>query len=403
MSGDDGVRWVPVGELGEVRMGKQLSPSSLNSGRPHPYLRVANVLHGRIDFSDVKTMGFTSSELATYSLKPGDILLNEGQSLELVGRSAVYDGPEGEYCFQNTLVRFRVGPDVLPGYAQQIFTHWLANSVFAGIAKKTTSIAHLGADRFARLKFPLRPIAEQRRIVEALGSVADTERAVESTIAKLRSMREATLLSAIPLDGHSTKPGWTNVPLKEVVPSVQYGISEALDRDERGLPTLRMNNLRNGKPDVTELRYCPTPVREDLLLKGGDVLFNRTNSIDHVGKAGIWRGELPRATFASYLVRLHPDTKRLSPEYLVEWLRHPLTVQRVRAIATVAVQQVNVNPSRLRELTIALPIAPDRQHQIVSTLASMDDRINRELEALAKTRKLKRALADDLLSGKIRV
>jgi type I restriction enzyme S subunit len=103
------------------------------------------------------------------------------------------------------------------------------------------------------------------------------------------------------------------------------------------------------------------------------------------------------------LVRLNPDQSRLLPEYLVEWLMHPVIRQRVRSISTVAVQQVNVNPSRLRELEIDFPDDLAEQRRIVSTLASFDDRIGRELDELSKLRKLKRGLIGDLLSGKVRL
>ena len=75
-----------------------------------PYLRVANVFDGWIDYSDVLEMDFTPTERETFSLLPNDLLLNEGQSLELVGRSSMYLGKPNRYCFQNTLVRFRCTP-----------------------------------------------------------------------------------------------------------------------------------------------------------------------------------------------------------------------------------------------------------------------------------------------------
>jgi type I restriction enzyme S subunit len=70
-----------------------------------PYLRVANVFDGWISTEDVLQMRFTDTEFQRYHLKTGDILLNEGQSLELVGRSAIYGGAPPKCCFQNTLVR----------------------------------------------------------------------------------------------------------------------------------------------------------------------------------------------------------------------------------------------------------------------------------------------------------
>ncbi|MEU3143615.1 MULTISPECIES: restriction endonuclease subunit S [unclassified Streptomyces] len=192
------VRWVPVGEVGEVRMGKQLSPASSREGGMHaPYLRVANVLGGWIDYSDVKSMSFDALERQRYSLEPGDILLNEGQSLELVGRSAIYDGHPGEYCFQNTLIRFRSSACVVPEYAHAVFTQWLNDGTFASVAKKTTSIAHLGGDRFAKMPFPLLPSAQQQRIVEILEAVTESERSAEAEIAKFRAVRKGIVNSLL--------------------------------------------------------------------------------------------------------------------------------------------------------------------------------------------------------------
>ncbi|MEV4037188.1 restriction endonuclease subunit S [Streptomyces umbrinus] len=187
--GGDGVVWRSVREVGEVRMGKQLSPSSRQFGTQLPYLRVANVHDRWIDYSDVKEMGFNDSERHAYQLLPGDILLNEGQSLELVGRSAIYRRGAGEFYFQNTLVRFRAGEGLLSEYAQAVFSYWLTTGVFAGIAKKTTSIAHLGGERFAALPFPLPTLENQQHIVRTLSAWDDRIASEEAELDKLRRLR----------------------------------------------------------------------------------------------------------------------------------------------------------------------------------------------------------------------
>ncbi|MCX4456227.1 restriction endonuclease subunit S [Streptomyces sp. NBC_01728] len=255
------------------------------------------------------------------------------------------------------------------------------------------------------LLIPFPPLAMQHRIMAAINAFAESEEAIEASIAKLRIARLGAHLSSMPgvNESAAVSDSWSRVRLKEVVPPAEYGISEALVNDPTGVPVLRMNNVQDGRPDVGDLRYCPVSIPSRLYLKNGDVLFNRTNSIDHVGKSAIWRDELRVASFASYLVRLNPNRSRLLPEYLVEWLMHPVIRQRVRAISTVAVQQVNVNPTRLRELEIDFPDDLAEQRQIVSTLAAFDGRIKRELDELAKLRKLKQGLTDDLLSGKVRV
>lgn len=395
----DEIRWVPVGEAGEVRMGKQLSPASRDAPGQMPYLRVANVYEGRIDYRDVNRMGFTDTEKVVYSLRSGDILLNEGQeSLTNVGRSAIFSGEPHSICFQNTLIRFRAMEGLMPAYAQAVFVDWRRLGKFASIAEKT-SIAHLGGSRFARMMFPLVSWTWQQRIVEILDAVAESERTVEAAIAKVRAVRDGIVLrSMASIASSEVLSGWERVALREVVPSVDYGISVALNEDDRGVATLRMNNLLDGRPELGDLRYCPQSVDSKHLLRVGDVLFNRTNSIEHVGKSGIWGGELREATFASYLVRLNPDVTRLEPRYLIEWLQHPVIRQRVRSIATVAVQQVNVNPSRLRELSIDFPTDLQEQARLIASLDACDHRISVERENLAKVRAMKQGISDALLS-----
>ncbi|MFD9279007.1 restriction endonuclease subunit S [Streptomyces mirabilis] len=256
----------------------------------------------------------------------------------------------------------------------------------------------------SQLLIPQVPIVLQRRMVEMIDSVTVMECDIKASIVKLQRVRQGALLAElVSVARAEPSPGWVRMQLKDIVPSVEYGISEPLNREAFGAPVLRMNNIQDGQVDVGELRYCPGPVPERLILRREDVLFNRTNSIEHVGKAAMWRGELPTATFASYLVRLIPDRQRVTPEFLVEWLMHPLIRRRVRSISTVAVQQVNVNPSRLRELEIDLPVDLAEQRRIVATLEACDEQIGRENEELNKLRELKQGLVDDLLSGRAAV
>ena len=180
---DPAVRQVPVGQVGEVLLGRQRAPQHEDGPSMRPYLRAANVFDGYIDTADVKSMNFSASEFPRYKLEHGDILLNEGQSRELVGRSAIFRGEVPGACFQNTLVRFRPGPSVLCPYAHRYFQYCMYVGTFAAIAKQTTSIAHLGAQSLAELPMPLpgkdRQLELSSRlsaIDSALPTTADRER-----------------------------------------------------------------------------------------------------------------------------------------------------------------------------------------------------------------------------------
>lgn len=182
-----------VGEVGKVQLGRQRSPAHRTGKYTKPYLRVANVFDGYIDYGDVLTMDFDERDFKKYCLYPGDILLNEGQSRELVGRSAMFDGQPETYCFQNTLIRFRSGDKVVPAFAQLYFQNCLRKGVFAEISKQTTSIAHLGADRFSNLPFPLPRIKEQREIARLLDVLATSLREQELGLSRWIKTQSAVL------------------------------------------------------------------------------------------------------------------------------------------------------------------------------------------------------------------
>lgn len=181
-----------IKDLGQVQAGRQRSPH-FKEGISRPYLRVANVYDGYIDISDVLEMPFTEKEYETYKLIPGDILLNEGQSLELVGRSAVYNGIPSNCCFQNTLIRFRAGKQILPTYAHKLFQFLQYNGSFSKIALQTTSIAHLGVGRFASLRVVVPPRGEQEEIVDIIQSLEQRLRFEEIKLAGIEGLKSALM------------------------------------------------------------------------------------------------------------------------------------------------------------------------------------------------------------------
>lgn len=122
-------RWkmTSIANAGQVQLGKKREPKSHSGPNMKPYLRVANVLENRINLTDVHEMHFTPTEFEKYRLISGDLLLNEGQSPELVGRPAMYRGEITDCCFQMTLLRFRSNYGVSPTFALLVFRYYLRN------------------------------------------------------------------------------------------------------------------------------------------------------------------------------------------------------------------------------------------------------------------------------------
>jgi type I restriction enzyme S subunit len=191
---------VTVGEAGQVMLGRQRAPQYHNGPNMRPYLRVANVFEDRIDTSDVMSMHFDEDEFAHYKILPGDILLNEGQSPQMLGRPAMYRGDPPDVAFTNSILRFRATPSVMPEWALLVFRRHMHARRFMRESKITTNIAHLSAGRFKSVEFPIPSLDEQKTIVaqtqENLSEAARLGGAVEDQLAKANSLRSSVLYAA---------------------------------------------------------------------------------------------------------------------------------------------------------------------------------------------------------------
>jgi type I restriction enzyme S subunit len=183
-----GWRCVRTDEAGEVRVGQRYAPEHRTGKYTRPYLRVANVFDGWLSLDDIKEMDFDETAYKTLALKPGDILLAEGQSRELVGRSAIYRGEIPGACYQNTLLRFRVAEGLLPEFAHAYFQHLLYSGGFARIARQTTSIAHLRVDKFCALPFLLPPTDVQADLVRTLTAVGEARQTLRQRLDTSRQL-----------------------------------------------------------------------------------------------------------------------------------------------------------------------------------------------------------------------
>jgi len=195
--------WAPVEALGELSLGKKRSPEFHSGPLMRPYLRVANIkAGGRIDLSSLLSMNFEAHEEEHFSLRDGDILLSEGQSLELVGQSAIFrEGPDG-LCFQMTLQRFRRWASAPSSeFMQYVFSHYVMNGVFPRYASMTVNIAHLTLERLKPIPVPLPPVEEQEQIVRLVDHwfavLDDVERRITRGLALCDRLRESLLQKAI--------------------------------------------------------------------------------------------------------------------------------------------------------------------------------------------------------------
>lgn len=195
---------------------------------------------------------------------------------------------------------------------------------------------------------------------------------------------------------------WKVVPFGKLVRRSQYGLSEPSTPE--GVPYLKMSNIRDGKvilegADTLEVNEA---MLRDYALKRGDLVFNRTNSLDLVGKMGVFHSDSP-AIFASYLIRFQLHEEKADSRFVAAWFETSGAKHRLRCIATPGVSQSNINPTTLRA-AMMVPRPPiDEQRKIADILSTWDEALE-TLDALisAKERQ-KQALMQQLLTGKTRV
>jgi type I restriction enzyme S subunit len=226
------------------------------------YLRVANVQEDAITFDDLTSMDFTPAEQEAYAVRSGDILLNVGQSPELIGRPALLREDLGHLAFQNHLARFRPRPGIDGEYALLVFRHYLHSGVFRSVATWSTNLATLGLGRLAVLPFPLPPLesqiriaAEARRRLEASRSQAE---AISAALKRMPGLEAELLLAAV--TGALVPQDFADEPATEL-----------LDRlgPVPGDTTLPVQGRTREPPDDEELTMNPSAIQDDDTVAAG--------------------------------------------------------------------------------------------------------------------------------------
>jgi type I restriction enzyme, S subunit len=146
-------------------------------------------------------------------------------------------------------------------------------------------------------------------------------------------------------------------PIGSLLKKAQYGISIEMNEFEHGFPIYRMNEIHNMFCDFQVKKHVAIDLAEasKFILNEGDVLFNRTNSYEWVGRTGIYKkqGTMP-FIFASYLVRFIPNETELLPEYLTTFLNTSYGIKDIKRRSRESINQTNVNPEEVKEIEIPL-------------------------------------------------
>ena len=298
--------------------------------------------------------------------------------------------------------------------SDEVQKHFVSRASGSGI-RYTLSLSDF---KSAKIRFPEKH--EQSAIAAILSKVDEAIAAVQGSIAAAerlkKSLMQNLLTGRMKPDGTLRKEdefyvdekfgrvplGWEVKKVTEVADYVQYGLNQA--SSEKGkIPMLRMNNIVKGKMTNAPLVYVE--LNDSLLqqykLEKGDILFNRTNSLDLVGKVGVFEldGDY---VFASYLIKV--KVSKDNNPYFVNYALNSYPIQcSLRSKATPAVSQANINSKSLRNTSIIIPTNKKEQDEVVSRINNVENEIINKQNKIAVLERLKKSLMQNLLTGRVRM
>lgn len=189
------------------------------------------------------------------------------------------------------------------------------------------------------------------------------------------------------------------VELGSILELVQYGTSEKANVSLKGMPVLRMNNIKDGYLDYTNLKHVvlPKKTRESLLLIDGDILFNRTNSKELVGKCAVFHNS-GEYVFASYLIRVRPEPHTAISDFVAYCLNSVIGRQQIDALSRQIIGQANINVQELRSLRLPLPPLGS-QMEIMSHIGAGRNEIIRQGEIINRLQNQTQAEIEQMILG----
>lgn len=299
------------------------------------------------------------------------------------------------------------------GLNNKLLLHYLNQFDYQGYVNGGTRLKLTQAN-MRTIPVPLPPLAEQKIIVDKLNTlltkVEQSKARLEHIPELLKTFRQSVLSAAVSgkLTGewrnlHNINiDSWLNGILGDFVEKPTYG-SSSKSQSEGIVPVLRMGNLQDGKLDWTDLVYTSNPVEIDKYkLSYGDVLFNRTNSPELVGKTSIFRGER-EAIYAGYLIRI-VCKKNLNPEFLNYLLNSPNGKNYCYQVKSDGVSQSNINAQKLKTFPVTIPTMVEQTeivHRIEELFAFADNIEQKANTALERVNNLTQSILAKAFRGEL--
>jgi len=369
-------------EISEVTRGISWSKnqeSYIQEKNSMAVLRIGNIRERYLDLSNVLYIKNLKPEIiAKNKISEGDILLVASNgNRDFVGRSCKID-KKIEFIYASFLMSIskifdEVEPDFLLYYlnSPQGWNH-IRNSTSTGVGINNLKISEL---RKMPVFFPNKKL--QQKIIEKLNNIFDELDNKKKEILELQKKKIKFIeyflknVNGYYFESLLKKEKIVKIKLNEVILNIKLGSNEKAISNGKGVPVLRMPNIQEGKIDYSNLKYTEFSKKDEerYLLRKNDVLVNRTNSPELVGKSAVFEKN-EKFAFASYIIRLRVDEKKINPHFLVNFLNSSIGRSYIESVYVKTAGQANINSEHLKSMPILLPEIT-KQVSIITELAEL--------------------------------
>ena len=266
-----------------------------------------------------------------------------------IGATSILNFPA---CTNQACAAFKKSEEILPEYLYFFLRSKKEKFVNDGVGGTQPNIS---AGYLKKVQIEVRSLDEQSEIINVLDKV---NRIIDERTKELAALDDLIKARFVELFGEPilNPKEWKIVTIGDIALDVRYGTSRPAVEGGK-YPYLRMNNLTiDGHLDLTDLKYIDIPEEEleKCVVRKGDILFNRTNSLELVGKTAVF-DLCEDMVIAGYIIRVRLNNKMILPEIFSQYMNHKTLKKILRGMAKGAVNQANINAKELQSIKIYVP------------------------------------------------
>lgn len=290
-----------------------------------PHLRPFNIgINGEIDLREVLNIPTDYRDnIAVYALQPGDVLFNNTNSVELVGKTAIVRSPL-RCGFSNHLTRLRIRDKnrLDPSWLTLCLRTLWRRGFFAQHCNRWIGQAGFNPTKLANLAIPIPLIDFQRRTVARIEALL-TEVKKARTLLDHMHRDAGRLMDATLKELVSQLPTTRRLLIEVIEAKPRNGWSPKCDDNPNGIPVLKLGAVLWFRYNPNEVKRTSEPVdyNAHYWLQPGDILISRSNTPELVGHASIYTAEPFPCIYPDLLMRLRVRTSDANSRFLIYWLR----------------------------------------------------------------------------------